>query len=64
MLTIRQQAHIDVTSTKVSQPNKRKDVFASGFFDRFFFIYLHIKINAKFNKLIKPVGHPARFFEN
>jgi len=41
VLTIGQQAHIDVTSTKVSQPNKRKDVFASGFFDRFF-LYIYI----------------------
>ena len=63
MLTIGQQAHLDVTSTKVSQQNKLKDVFASVFLIDFF-IYLHMKINAQFNKLIKPAGHPVRFFEN
>jgi len=32
-------------------------------FDRFFYIYIYCrKINAEFNKLIKTVGHRARFF--
>jgi len=54
---------------KTFQPIINKDPLTMYFNDVsvvfLLFLYLHIcrKVNAEFNKLIKTVGHSARFFE-